>query len=376
MTKTIYNDDDTLMNEIALLEAAYSFEDRSVIKNAGMLDDLKGVGQYIVDDVKGQIEREGPYVLLTYLAPSALGWLWGPLGWGAWFATFVADALGVSIGSVMAQAAKDTKAKLDSGEPFTIEDAEIISDNAIRAGGGEIVLSSFLPLRTMIKDGKLLSEARDGLEKFGARMPKGVLRGVFTKLIGAGSLSRARMLFFALLKWGIKNVIKAAALLGVTGYVTGQPPTGQQKPSEEKREAPRILETPRSISSKRALPPKQVNNLTPNPGVGVTHRINSDNRVWIVPLVGNGTGLNKIANTMFFWAKQVYQEVNETHRRLIMTSPAFIQMVSVLAMNYSPTAPMGLEMPHNEYLSAPIHSIKDVVDYFIWQTAPQIKGNL
>jgi len=384
MVKTIYNDDDTLIDAIVLLEATYSFKDGTLIKNADIAEDvlneLKGAASRIVEEVRGRVDKQGPYAVLTFLAPSILGAVWAPLGIAAWMITFIGMAVNVEIGDVFAKAAKDVKEILDKGDLPTEEDADRIAGDAIKITGGKTSTDLFSPLRTLMKEGKLLSTAKEGLElnlfKEAIKPPRaaaGVMRGVFSKLIGAGAIGKARGLFLALLKWTIKNIIKGVVAVSAAGWVLGKTPGG---PSEEKEKeiTPEVTTTPtiRPVP-KLQVPPKRAHNLTAT-GAGMTRRINSRNRVWIVPLVGMGSGLSNIANTMFFWATKVYNEVNSSHKQLVMTSPAFIKMVAVLSTNYSSAAPQGLQMPQNEYLSLPIYSIKDVVDYFIWQTAPQIKS--
>jgi len=386
--KTIYNDDETLINTLALLEATYSFENGSLIKNANIaefaIDELKSFGSHLVTEVTERINKEGVYSVLTFFAPGMLGAIWAPLGLGAWFITIVGIAFDVSLGSILATAARSTKEKLDSGEPFTDADAERIANEAIQTAGGIPVTSEyFLPLRTMIKEGKLLSTAREGFKTdiFKSAGPKtGILKAIFSKLISTGAKAQGRLTILGLLKLTIKKILKAVVIVSAAGWVMGKEPGGAPTPESEESSgitpgvpsivSPGTQPIARSVSV--PMPQKMANNLTPT-GLGLTYRINSQNRIWIVPLQSGGSGVDSIRNTMFFWATKVYQEVGMEHHQLVMTSPAFIQMLRVLSTNYTPSAPRGLQMPQNEILSSPIHSVKDVVDYFIWQTAPKIK---
>jgi len=254
---------------------------------------------------------------------------------------------------------------------------------------GALQANGFADIRQVIKEGKLLSYAREGnrsMIKEAAGVAT-VIKGFLLRMLGKGAAGKVagRNTIGALLKWVIKTLIKAArtaGIVGTVGYIAGTTPGGTPPGGTPSGEAslPSIKPSPMEAGPNRvAMPQKRMDvinqHLTPT-GAGLSYKINTGERFWIVPLLIAGSGSSKIAQTMFYWAASVYKEVRPEHRILVMTSSAFIQMAHVLSMNYTQQSrmesPNFLQMPQNQYLTAPVNSIKDVVDYFIWQTAPKI----
>lgn len=337
-----------LLEKIAIIESG-------ITKNAGLVDSIKSSLGFIVDEVKGRVEREGIMgTLITYLSVNyARRW------WPGMVAIMIADSFGFSAGSFFKKILDSLKGPIENNEQISLSDINSIGKRVVEEEAGPMETTSsndFLyDLRKIEKEGKLIRYAAPG--------------GVLARILGSLSPRRGKwaiggilLLFVKAVLWGAGLLTVSAAASKVVGIDRDKGDKSEEdkdKPgsgffvSKEEGSAPiRSVQVP-ALSW---APPK-VSHSLPTSGQGQTYFENNGvTSIWQVPLH------NSLPETMTMWAQAVYPDLKGAEQ-VIMADPAFNIMVSNLSKYVEGNV---LLVPPN------FHSIKGIVDHFVGQVARKL----
>lgn len=378
-----FEKDSILIDKLNLMALAYT-NDSDLIKQAGLIDDLKGVANTVMQAVKTRFETEGIGAIATYLAP---GMLWAYFGPAGLLIAWAFQAMGITPGSLIKPIQDKIVATVQSTGMFTTQDADRISKEVAPAVSAT---ASLAVLHQLHKKGEL-----NQLFKTAAGEPsKGILGWIASfasKISGLGT-GVARSVSSGFIGWFIKAILMGVALVegptlamkllggqattptqpGQPTQTPGQPQAGQPAASqswwEEYQEKlfgpkPGTYEvTPQQPTQSYDLPQPISHNLQPS-GVGETYFINDATHIWMAPLVNDS-----IRDTLLRWAVAIYPELSSKTRELAST-PSFNKMVSELSKTYDSSDSGQLRiLPHRE-----IHTWKDIVDRFVGEIASKLK---
>lgn len=364
-------------------------------KNAGLFEDLglNSVGEYIKsfakDYFKDSSEVPGGYFtsLLNIMAPAVLFRINPFLA--ALYGLF--SMFGFSLSDIVTKIAEALEPKLSKGEPVTPQ--EINNAAASIGGAADISNASDSFFVSAAKDGTLsqytfeyfIKEASYLQEKDKYKLTKkadknwydfmdpeeerkikqrrsqygkrkipflsgggkevSILQRIFGNLFSKpDGVSRIKWFGVGFAVWILKTVLAGAGLLivgGVAAKMLGL--TGDSK----KETTP---ETPGSPTESKTETKEQ-------PSSTSTTSTEQSDKVWIVPLVGNGS----IQDTIRIWVLDLHRDLNQYPDidNIIYSSPKFKKLISELSSDLSKVGKKYLQMP-SRYSSR-----KQVVNEFI-----------
>jgi hypothetical protein len=320
MSISQFQKDSEIITKFVVISAGLS-NNTELIKNAGMVDTLKNIGQGIVEDVKTRFEKEGWAALVTYFVYGKLGIL-SPI---YWVLQGVEHFFGISPGSVLKSAIDMARGVTESTGTFTEQDADDIA-NKVTSGITSTASLNYLYL--LEKNGEIVNSLKKEA-------------GIFQRLINNLNPNMKKGLIGGMFRWLIK-----AILLGVSAAWATVKGVGKAEiPGAVVSESPSISGSMR-ISN---LPPTKSHNLVSS-GKGNQYHVNEGNTIWIVPLVNSD-----VKETLLRWVVEVYPELKEKIDEL-KGSSSINRMVSLLESNYNPQYPGYLQIVPG------LHSWKDIVD--------------
>jgi len=333
---TTFEQDCQLLDKIMIINAGLS-NDPTLIKQAGIVSMLEGVGQSIVGEVKAGFQERGWKVILDFLSPAIFKRFFG---WPGAAIDLVLTGLGIHLDDYMISAfswVKDQITNLISSKgEVTKEDINSMT-NGISASG------SLSALYEIEKQGQIVHI----LQSYQIEKTAGILSpiwGFISYVFGMGSKKTATELIKGIIKWFIK-----AVLLGIVGVTAAKHLLGpsQDTPNTNSPETPKeqIL---------NQVPAAQSHSLN-HSGQGAQFHTNAYDTAWVVKLVNDS-----IADTLVAWATKIYPQL-AGHEDDIRKSSSFNNMVSILERNYDDSKPSYLEIIPDSGL----HTWKDIVDRFV-----------
>jgi len=338
-----FESDCKLLDKFIIINAGLS-GNNELIKNAGIISSLEGIGQSIVSDIKAGFQERGWKFILDYLTPAIFKRFFGFTGM---IVGFVLEATGIHVDDYIIKAfdwAKDqVKSLISSKGEITKEDVDSMT-NGLSAS------SSLSVLYEIEKQGHIVNILKNNsMEKTAGVfdfIPK-----IISWLIGEGKYKTIPELIKGLIKWFIKAVLLGVAGISGAKYLvnkTTEPSTEQSATPKEQIVNP--------------IPAAQSHSLNAS-GQGMQHHENAYNTAWVVKLINNS-----IPDTLIAWALRIYPQL-AGHENEIRQSSSFNNMVSILDNNYNTNTPAYLEIIPNSGL----HTWKDIVDRFVGETARNIK---
>ncbi len=370
-----YESDCQLIDKLMIIHAGLSQEEE-IVKQAGLADQLGGAAQTITQAVKDRVNTYGVIpAIATYLTIPFLSSIWWPLGILTPLAIYVFN---IDISALFKSVLDSVQSIISSTGEFTQEDAARVADQSTSS---IIKGASLAPLRELEKRGQLVDAIQGKLIKEAQRRKPSVFSryGILGKIFGSVGGGLRKVLFGGLLRWAIMAFLMGIALFEGPKLFMGEK---EEEAASQKNPAdsigipgvPSFLTnmfhgTPQPAQpqqKKYDLPPVVKHNLAPAQGVGEQYHPNSGQTMWLVPLVGS------VSNTLWKWAEAIYPEL-KGHQDLAVNSASFNKLVSII---YSVNAeimssnPSHVQMPINSGLN----SWKNVVDRFVGEIAPKIKG--
>ena len=332
-----FEKDSELITKFVVIAAGLSKE-TEMVKQAGIVDSLKSIGQGIVEDVKNRYKEEGILgATATYAGTAMLPF---PLKIIAYLSEWIFD---FSLGDLVNKAIEAAKDLVDSGGELTVENASAIADKVTQ---GITTSASLNELYKIEKEGEIVSilsgpgfEKEAGFTKEAGAISK-VLMKIFKKL-GFRS-GKTKAIAGGLIKWFVK-----AVLFGLAAAKTAVLMEGPGEVTEE-------VSGEGAASPSFRLPSATSHSLKSS-GKGNQYFINQGNRVWIVRLANGSSPYERIKSTLIQWCIAVYPELQDKSSELA-NSGSIHKMALTLASQYNDMYPQYLQMPEG------VHTWKDVVD--------------
>lgn len=384
--KSAYNiaADLEFLEETLMIEGLARLE-MGIVKEAGLFDDLglSGVADsikgFVADHLKGSDEVKGGYVtsVLGVMLPSILLRVHPLLG----IVYLVASQFGYDLDAAVTKIFGAVKPKLDAGEEVTSKDVSEIGKNAL---GLSAEASWVSEMNQLIKEARGYGNESAFSDSFksllggaGSRtstLPStpwlagkgGIVQRIFGNLFSLPNKGKIVWLLGGFAIWIVKTILMGAGLLGIAGGVSSL--LGHKKPEkknddanhhddhgEEKQVPPVSSPTKSPSSSPLSIDPKDL------PDHLKSKSPSGNRKMWIVPLVGNGT----VGDTLRIWMLDLYPEIENSLKtnKLLSTSPAFQKTVRLL------------DLPENKgkktlVIPPQFTSRKQIVDLFF----PEIKA--
>jgi hypothetical protein len=336
-------------------------------KNADMGNMVSSLAQSVLSEFKTQVEAGGGGATGVMSALTQF-FLMGVFPWPLKIIFSILNSFGFNVISVLKYVWQQLEPYIISGQQLTNDQVKTVTQNAVRAEGGEPSedLSEsddmLYALRKFESDGMLVRIARSNNSSGIAA----AIGNVF-KINGP---KNGKWLSGGFLFYIIKTILMGAGLLtagtAVKKYLSNEDETEEQSgvateeqsgvatyTGDAKQDSKQVEQRQYSIKPLPWVPPVVPNSLTET-GNGQTYFTNDGiNKTWSVPLKGS------LKNTMILWAGYVYKEL-QGREDILSSTPAFNIMVSNLS-NYT----------DRSYLSVPpnFHSLKEIVDTFAGQAA-------
>ena len=376
--KSAYNiaADLEFLEETLMIEGLARLE-MGIVKEAGLFDDLglSGVADsikgFVADHLKGSDEVKGGYVtsVLGVMLPSILLRVHPLLG----IVYLVASQFGYDLDAAVTKIFGAVKPKLDAGEEVTSKDVSEIGKNAL---GLSAEASWVSEMDRLIKEAEISKSAGPLFRNEGmlSNLPStpwlagkgGIVQRIFGNLFSLPNKGKIVWLLGGFAIWIVKTILMGAGLLGIAGGVSSL--LGHKKPEkknddanhhddhgEEKQVSPVSSPTKSPSSSPLSIDPKDL------PDHLKSKSPSGNRKMWIVPLVGNGT----VGDTLRIWMLDLYPEIENSLKtnKLLSTSPAFQKTVRLL------------DLPENKgkktlVIPSQFTSRKQIVDLFF----PEIKA--
>jgi len=376
--KSAYNiaADLEFLEETLMIEGLARLE-MGIVKEAGLFDDLglSGVADsikgFVADHLKGSDEVKGGYVtsVLGVMLPSILLRVHPLLG----IVYLVASQFGYDLDAAVTKIFGAVKPKLDAGEEVTSKDVSEIGKNAL---GLSAEASWVSEMGRLIKEAEISKSAGPLFRNEGmlSNLPSipwlagkgGIVQRIFGNLFSLPNKGKIVWLLGGFAIWIVKTILMGAGLLGIAGGVSSL--LGHKKPEkknddanhhddhgEEKQVPPVSSPTKSPSSSPLSIDPKDL------PDHLKSKSPSGNRKMWIVPLVGNGT----VGDTLRIWMLDLYPEIENSLKtnKLLSTSPAFQKTVRLL------------DLPENKgkktlVIPPQFTSRKQIVDLFF----PEIKA--
>lgn len=338
-----FEQDCLILDKFIIIHAGLS-NDKDIIKNAGIVDDLKGFAQTIISDVSNNFKTNGWHAVWEYLTPSIFGRFFGPVGT---IAGIGLSAFGINIETIFNYVKNLVTSTVESKGSLSRQDIDEIAEKAT----GNNVQASLEVFYQIEKQGQIVHVLRKNCSFDKEAGFTSMLGGVIRSLFG---LKKGPVLA-GLIKWFIKAVLIGTIGIETVKHFEGTSGTGPSaEPSTSKKEQEYIRH---EVPAAQSIPLKAS-------GQGTQFHPNAYNTAWIVKLVNS-----KIGDTLVAWATVIYPEL-KGHEEDIRNSSSFNNMVSILETNYDTNSPEYLEIIPDSGM----HTWKDIVDRFAGETAQKIKG--
>lgn len=308
-------------------------QSNNLVKQAEISDLLGGVAGYLKNWAKDNIDTTSVESTLSSLAkimtPSILFKLHPLLG-GVYL---IANQFGFDLGDVISNIYHFIADKLTKNQSITPDDINQIGKKMV--GGSAEASVNFA--------GELIKEAA-GIPDIPLLFPKAgssLLESVFGNLFQTGRTGKAKWLITGLVVWIIKTLLGGAGLLMLSDAAGSL--FGHHRETVVEKNNPTALEN----SSTKSLN----NNLFKPSGDGEQFHPNDANKIWVIPLIKND-----LVETLYQWTLNIYSELAEKDKNIIIDSQKFQSMVSKLKPQ---TKNNNLIVPKN------FHTRKEIVDQFI-----------
>ena len=340
-----------LINKISTMDAALS-------KQAGLGDTAMGLIQSMVsalkNEVQTRVEKEGIFAAVTYF-------LMGRMGFFFRIIMALADSIGgISAGGILKSMWDSLESKVRSGEPISPQEVNELGKRAVQQ---HITTDDQEADDMMSFSNDMLCDLRK-VESEGKIVRLAIRGGFLIGLLRTLNPLRARWMIGGLIVLFVKTVLWGAGLLTISGAAKKMM-TGEEDEEEEESGSAYTVPKAHSKAPESRIkplswaPPKVSHGLTPT-GQGQTYFSNDwVTKIWSVPIRGG------LRNSMIMWAGYVYGDF-KGQGNLIVSTPAFNIMVSNLNQ-YVESSGYFITVPPN------FHSIKEIVDHFVGQTARKLK---
>lgn len=349
--------------DIILVEGLYR-DIRGIEKQAGMLDELglSSILSHVVNEIKRNIDVQNPGMsLLKFLVPGILFRLNPVLGG----LSILASQVGFDIETVFNAIKSGIQPKLESGQKISPEELNQIGIQAVRSEAGPLISEAndeLFYLRKMSeKERKALislAQARPNIPFLPSGHSTGsrLFGNLFSAMRYKGGISKIKWLLGGLIVWTFKVALLGAGLLGIGGIASGLLGLSKDKP-EDKKPTDKEISPISPTEQVKYSPDIEVVELD-STGRGEQYFENSENRVWMVPLI-NGN----VVETLLAWVEDIYPQLIE-YEGLIVKSPSFTAVVNLFNKN---------KKSYEEIMvPSEFHSRKQVVDSFVKDVVSKI----
>lgn len=269
----------------------------------------------------------------------------------------IADQFGLNFEYLVKKIGDALKPKIEAGEPITPEEVNQIGESI-----GGVSATAFLNgLNWMVK------EARRYGSSYSPEMEIPFLSGgdsdsILGKIFGNLGKQKGKRMIVGFIVWLVKTALAGAGLLAggeLVGKMLGHQRRDRIREEEAATQAPSETSAPEVHNESTT----ETHTESPEPVIShpdvkkmVDEAYHGSQKMWLVPLVGNGS----IADTLRIWTLDLYPELNqyEDIDQKIMICPEFRSTAQLLATQ-------GQKFNGKLVMPAQFTSRQQVVDRFI-----------